>query len=291
MVLPFRGKSIKNEQSSGDNMAPKKHLIQVGELAVGFSENILPDTSDLAKQKIQLSFEDGSSILYRFKNQDSLSWEFTGSDGSGEKGKDTYRATNPRDGIYFVDYIRSDLPATSVSLVMNLNKGIATSLTGTLPRESEARVDRLALVADGLEQTGVKADIKSASIDKPFTSKTPRHKTTREMIGKRVKYVYSKKDAYEHIYLNEELYTWHCLSGIEKGMADTDHCHYYKIDQKLYLFAWREKLVPTLGVVVVDLDAMKTTGKIFGYESGDFRTLINFPIGAYAELGSITKYQ
>lgn len=74
--------------------------------------------------------------------------------------------------------------------------------------------------------------------------------------------------SFEHIYLNEKLYTWHCMAGIEKGLADTDRCHYYKIagsgtgsDAGLYLFIWREKIIPTLGMVLVDFSRMKTTGK------------------------------
>ena len=73
-------------------------------------------------------------------------------------------------------------------------------------------------------------------------------------------------------------------------MADTDLCHHYKIASNLYLFVWREKFVPTLGVVVVNLEEMKTTGKIFGYESDDFVKLTNFPIGAHAQLANIMKY-
>jgi len=74
-------------------------------------------------------------------------------------------------------------------------------------------------------------------------------------------------------------------------MADTDLCHYFKLAQELYLFVWREKLVPTLGVVVVNLAELKTTGKIFGYESDDFGKLTNFPVGAFAQLANVTTYE
>jgi hypothetical protein len=77
---------------------------------------------------------------------------------------------------------------------------------------------------------------------------------------------------------------------LEKGLADTDRCHHYKIADALYLFVWREKIIPTLGVVMVDLERMKTTGKIFGYQDNRFDKLSNFPIGAYAEVLNITKY-
>ncbi len=59
----------------------------------------------------------------------------------------------------------------------------------------------------------------------------------------------------------------------------------------MYLFVWREKIVPTLGVVVLDLNAMRTTGKIFGYEGNDFRKVVNFRIGARARLKNITPAQ
>ena len=73
---------------------------------------------------------------------------------------------------------------------------------------------------------------------------------TDALVGKRVQYVYSQTEAYEHIYLNENLYTWQCLRGSEAGLADTDRCHYRRIADELYLFVWREKVVPTLGVVL-----------------------------------------
>jgi hypothetical protein len=50
------------------------------------------------------------------------------------------------------------------------------------------------------------------------------------------------------------------------------------------LFVWREKVVPTFGVVVVDLEQMKTTGKIFGYRDFTCDSLVNFPVGARARL-------
>ena len=201
-----------------------------------------------------------------------------------------YRATCPREQYYFVDYLKKESRACTECLVLDFANKIATLLTGTLPDRKTAAMDRMQRVASGMHETAVEVVFKSAAIDQPFTETTPRHLPTAELIGKRIKYVYSERDTYEHIYLNEDHYTWHCLSGIEKGMADTELCHYLKIAKKLYLFVWREKLVPTLGVVMVNLSTMKTTGKIFGYQSDNFKDLTNFPIGAFAELLNITKY-
>jgi MoaF C-terminal domain/MoaF N-terminal domain len=264
-------------------MAKKTELIQVGELAVGFSENVLPDTGDLTGKSLKFFYEDGQVVNYEFLDEKFLTWEVVGKGKKTIIQKESYRATCPRKNIYFVDYIKKGSRATSVSLIVDLKRKIATSLSGTLPTETQARSDKLKRVEVGKTETAVEAEFKSASLDKKFTTKTPRHKPSKELIGKRVEYVYSRNDTYEHVYLNEDHYTWHCLAGIETGMADTDLCHYFKIAKNLFFFVWREKLVPTLGVIVINLEEMKTTGKIFGYESGDFKALSNFPVGAYAK--------
>jgi hypothetical protein len=72
--------------------------------------------------------------------------------------------------------------------------------------------------------TSVKAVFEHAAIDGPFPDATSRHERTGNLVGERIEWVYSSKDAYEHIYLNENTYCWHCIAGNEKGLADTDRC-------------------------------------------------------------------
>jgi hypothetical protein len=108
-------------------------------------------------------------------------------------------------------------------------------------------------------------------------------------VGARAEYSYGPSECYEHIYLNEHFYTWHCLRGNEEGLADTDRCHYRKLGDRLYLFVWREKLVPTLGVVVLDYTDWVSRGKIFGYEGGDFARLTNFTVGAAIKLVNVVE--
>jgi hypothetical protein len=112
---------------------------------------------------------------------------------------------------------------------------------------------------------------------------------TTELVGKRIRYRYSTTELYEHIYLNPSFYSWHCLSGVEAGLCDTDFCHYIKLREELYLFVWQEKIVPTLGVVTIDLVRGKTDGKIFGYAGYDFGARSNFPVGAFVEFVNFTE--
>jgi hypothetical protein len=80
------------------------------------------------------------------------------------------------------------------------------------------------------------------------------------------------------------------LKGVEAGLCDTDRCHYYKIADQLYLFVWREKIVPTLGLVMIDMLNHRSDGKIFGYAGGGFDELSNFPVASYCSLINKTEH-
>ncbi|KIF66108.1 hypothetical protein HY68_37685 [Streptomyces sp. AcH 505] len=265
--------------------------ISVGELAQSFApdSNILTRSDDLAGRTLALHLGDGSTISYMFTSGTQLT-SITRAHGVTSESTESYLATCLRDGIYFVDYVKAGArPPASVSLVLDLARGVATSVTATLPAQDKAHASILRRAQQKQELTPVNADIIHATIDQPFDSKQEHH-LTRELIGLRLQHRYNPHEVYEHIYLNENRYTWHCLSGIEQGLADVDRCHYYKIAPKLYLFIWREKIVPTLGAIMIDLDQMKTTGKIFGYANDALSTASNFQVGAHSKLVNTTVH-
>ncbi len=101
-----------------------------------------------------------------------------------------------------------------------------------------------------------------------------------ELIGLHNRYVYSPHETYDHVYLNRNCYLWHCIRGAERGLADVDHCQTYRITDGLYLFLWCEKVVPTLGLVLIDVDQRRTDGKIMGYRDQQFAEVVSFPMGA-----------
>ncbi|MGV2292217.1 molybdenum cofactor biosynthesis F family protein [Trinickia sp. YCB016] len=260
--------------------------ISVGDLGTSFavSSHALAPVADLAGHAYDIDFG-GDVVTHTFVDGETLRWTVK---GAGQSGTDTYRATSPRQGIYFVDFVKSSERATSVSLVLDLQRGIATAVIGTLPDEARASIPAVELARDKRELTGVDVQILAGVVGGKFEALSPIHEPTSELVGKRVLYRYNPHECYEHVYLNDKVYAWHCVSGIEKGLADADRCDYRKIRDGLYLFVWREKIVPTLGVVVIDLEARKTTGKIFGYAGDDFGKLANFPVGAYATVLNTT---
>jgi hypothetical protein len=262
-------------------------FIQVGALAEGFApdSHILSAVPDLAARTLQLEFSEGAVATLKFESANAL---------STETGRYACRVTSVRDGIYFVDYIGGgdgSRPA-STSYVLDVKQGLCTEVVGLLPNESEARTDAFTRVERGLELTGVRARLRHGRISQQDTSGTsaPLHGPTRELIGMRNLYTYSATEQYEHLYLNENFYAWQCLSGVEAGLADVDRCHYIAIASNLYLFVWREKVIPTLGVVMIDLDRNKTDGKIFGYQGNQFDALSNFPVGALAQVLNVTRH-
>ena len=260
--------------------------VSVGALGKAFApdNNSLEYVADLAGKRLLLNFENGWSIAHDFVDAQTLRWEIKGGEGTGKWSQESYTATRPREGIYFVDFIKSQERATSVSLVIDLNKSVVTAVIGEMPTKDESEEPFLHKINLGKTLTSVKTTFIRGTIDKPFSITGDHHQRTSDLVGKRVEYVYSPTERYEHIYLNPEFYTWHCIDGIEKGLCDTDYCHYYRIEDNLYFFVWQEKIVPTLGVIMIDFNRLKTTGKICGYTENDFTSLTNFSVGAFARI-------
>jgi hypothetical protein len=257
--------------------------ISVGALGEAFAPeaNLLPQTTRLSGRTITLHLEDGSTSRVQFLDASQLRWQ---GDLHGFSTAVPYRATEIRPGIVLLSGSRPDKPASAMAVVLDLPCGICTVLMGHLPSRAEAMEPLLTRVARGSELTSVRATFLAGAIDAPWGADTARHEKTRDLIGKRIEYTYSPTEKYEHIYLNEQLYSWHCVSGSEKGLADTDRCEYRRIADDLYLFVWREKIVPTLGIVLVDLAQSKTTGQILGYQGFDFAAVTSFPVGARARV-------
>ncbi|BAN47375.1 molybdenum cofactor biosynthesis F family protein [Metapseudomonas resinovorans] len=269
-------------------MTTQPEWITVGALADGFAPEafILPNLADLAGKAFTLYFANGWRIEHRFGTE-QLAW--TTADGSG--GEAPYRATSVREGLYLVDFLKEeDGGCVSVSLVLDIANAAFTAVLGRMPSETESRGDLFARALAGGELTTVQAEFLQGSIDRPWREGACPHAPTRELVGLRNLYRYSPSEVYEHIYLNDNFYSWQCLKGVEQGLADTDRCHYLKIADELYLFVWREKIIPTLGLVLIDLKHHRSDGKICGYAGGDFGQLSNFPVSSHCSVLNRTEY-
>jgi hypothetical protein len=271
-------------------VADALRYIQVGELVEGMSEDVLPPAEDLSGSQHTLFGEDGSVTRLEFAAGGRLLWDELEGPRAGAHGEEEARVTQPRDGVFVADFVSASLRATSVTVVLDVAHAAATTVIGTLPTPEQAARSAYDLATAGEELTSVAVTFARAAIDRAFVADAHPHVPTADMVGRRVEYVYTSTEKYEHIYLSDDLYTWQCLAGSEKGLADTDRCHHRRIGDELYLFVWREKIIPTLGVVLVDWRARVSNGKLFGYESSDFGALCSTPISSRAHLLNVTTY-
>ncbi|GAB4099681.1 MoaF C-terminal domain-containing protein [Sinomonas halotolerans] len=219
-----------------------------------------------------IALEDGSR--YRFA-AGRVSWS------SAEcAGGSAYEAFEVAEGLVYAQYAEetSGRAAAAVSLVLDLERGWALRVTSTV-------------VGAGPGRTAVAQRFEAAAIAGCQSQGRPPSPSD-DLVGRRVMWVYSGEHAYEHVYLSPGLYTWQCLAGPERGLADTDECTVYCVRPGIYVFAWREKVIPCASVTVADhrrLTALRSHGVLFGLDASA-REQVHFTFGAHGRLLSQTVH-
>ncbi|MGW5721267.1 MoaF C-terminal domain-containing protein [Amycolatopsis sp. NPDC003865] len=221
-------------------------------LAPGFDANKAPAVDDLRGREFVLRDDDGPVFTWP---------------GSGE----TFLVD---DDLYYVQIQPAEREA--VSLFLDLRDGRALVVTTTIGDHGTPRVTQQFRPAtiDGHEVRG--------EAMAPSTA----------LIGRRVLWVYSAEHAYEHVYLSPHWYTWQCLAGPERGLADTDENTVYRVRPGIHVFTWREKVIPCASVTVADhRDArnLRSHGVLFGLDATGERPT-HFTFGAHGRLLSTTVH-
>ena len=182
-------------------------------------------------------------------------------------------AIQARPDIYLVDFVsgRETQPA-NVTITLDLPLGRATVATSTL--------------FDRGGETRARTEFAHATIgdDAPEP-----HPTSSGLVGKRIYYRYSERDHYEHIYLNNGTFTWHCIHGAEQGLADTEQTRTWEVAEDLFLFFWTEAIMPVEAVLLIDLQHMRSIGRMFGWDPTP-NQLVHLPFSSEATLLNTTTY-
>lgn len=169
-----------------------------------------------------------------------------------------------RTGIFFIDFYKPDFEE-HVSLICNRCTGQVIA--------GLSRLDS----TTGEQRT--KTEFLHGNIN-TFTN-VPAFPETEELVWRHIVYRYTPRDAYEHVYLNRGTLTWHCLSGTEKGLADTEFSRTFKLGDQLYLLFWTETIMPVESFVVVDLQKMRSTGRFYCWDPKPQR-VVHMLFGSYA---------
>ncbi len=232
----------------------------------------IPATSDLVNQKMTITLDSGTIFHLEFIEPNSVRWR------SGSKsGTDWYEAIELAPHTYYIDMTFASQPRESRTFFVNTETRRALSVH-TVMREGDV----------GKEPRAVQ-DFTPGVLGDPTVPPTGmKPAPTRDLIGLRALYTYNPNQCFEHIYLNEKRYAWHCIVGPLKGESDVELHTTYKFDVNQYIFSWREFGLPVSTVFFHNWDQMRETGKFFAI--GEDGVIVNTPAGALITKLSVTFY-
>ncbi|WP_375405426.1 MoaF C-terminal domain-containing protein [uncultured Amnibacterium sp.] len=247
-------------------------------LEPGFDENKPTPSSDLDGRGLAVVSTTGSRVEVHFE-EGAVGWRRTlgGDDSVETSGHDAVEVFRIDEDLYLAQLHFATAPDEAMSLVLDLRSGqalIGLSVLGDAASGRTAVQQRFEpAVIEGLQPRG--------AAPSPTTA----------LIGRRVEWVYSTEHAYEHVYLSPHWYTWQCLAGPERGLADTDEVSVWELRPGIYVFAWREKVVPCGSVTVADHrnpNAITSVGVLFGRNSDGGHG--HFTFGAKGRLISVSAH-
>lgn len=262
------------------NLSDTSTWLPLDGLAPGFDANKAAQSHALDGRTITVVDDRGTRISHTF-TPDEVAWVYEPGDGDPTEAAsktDACELFEVDDQLYYAQFHHQHLPNEAITLVLDLRSGYALSVISTIGPPAPGRTAVQQAFAtfriEGVQQSG--------------EAPTP----TNELLGRRVLWVYSSQHAYEHVYLTPHWYTWECLAGPEQGLADTDEQTTWRIRPGIYLFSWREKVIPCGSVTIADhrdQRSLRSHGVLFGVdEAGTGQT--HFTFGAFGRLLSNTVH-
>ena len=236
--------------------------------------NRLPASDALIGKHVAVTLKDGRKLDFVCNEKHTLTWTENDS-----RTPQQYEAILVAPAVYFIDITFTIRPKEALTLIVNFDSGRVLSINSIVQDEGtyhgEPRVAQQ-FVPGTLAEVAV-------------SPASPEPAPTRDLIGLREISTYGPGHQYEHTYLNSERYCWQCLVGVQRGQGDVDLASYYKFDDELYVFTFREFIIPVAAVFLFNFNDMRSTGKFLGVTSGG--VIENKPAGALIEKVSMTFYR
>lgn len=243
------------------------------DFAAGIATNRLPTTDALSGTTLNISLKNGRAIALTFDTADRVTWR-----ERGQSGLDWYEAINVAPDVFFINMTVADWPNEDETFVVNVRTRRVLSVRERVRSAGEAGGE------PRVAQDYVAGVIGDPAVPPEGIEPAP----TRDLIGMTAHYEYSPNHVYEHIYLSSERYAWQNLVGVQRGHGDVDLATTFKFDDGLYVFGFREFIIPVASVFFYNFEAMRSTGKFLGVTSQG--GIENKPAGAFIEKKSRTVY-
>jgi hypothetical protein len=245
------------------------------DFAAGIATNRLPGSAALVGQTLRLGLPD-CTLTLRPTSAHETGWSEEGARAGS--GTDWYEAVEIAPQTFFVDLTFASRPAEALTLVLNLATRRVLAVRSRI-RSAEEAGPEPRVAQDFLPGT-LGPDPQSACGDLPAES--------RDLIGLRTFQTYSPQHTYEHTYLSAQRYAWQCLVGVQRGHGDVDLASTWRFEDGVYVFTFREFLIPVASVFVFDFRSLRSTGKFLGLQADG--AVSNAPAGAFITKASMTFY-
>lgn len=266
----------------------RHEFVTVQQLSQGFSEYALTPTDAWVGRPLSLYTAQRLNLHIHCLSLESAWVDMIDQNGQRYQFSTAYKMLSIRTEIYFLDFlipghVLAQGRSISLTAILNTQQATAFIIWGVLPLYSEYSLSTFYRASQNMPISAVKLEFYPAALNQQWHDGLLKIQATDQLIGRKFKFRYSEQDLYQHSYLNEKFYTWQCLKGIEAGLCETDRCYYFAVADELYLLVWIEKIIPTLGIVIEDLNNLRSHGKICGYAGYDAGQISNFIVGAFAE--------
>lgn len=263
-----------NHDVQTQEFVPQEDWPTVATMLDGFGDPSLPASAGLAGSTIDVAYDNGWTIRHIFDSATELTWEIIAGEGLGATGTHPYRAVEARPEIYFINFLKGeDLDTHCVSMVLNRADGLVTTADSSIAAIGETPRTTTAFLSGRIAGMG---DI------------VPRQRTD-ALVGKRIYYRYSPTERYEHIYLNNGTFVWHCIEGGERGLADVDETRTFELGDDLYIFFWTEGVMPVESFLVIDLAQERSIGRMFCWQDST-RVVVHIPFDSKFTVLNDTVY-
>ncbi|MDD7834886.1 MoaF C-terminal domain-containing protein [Paenarthrobacter sp. AB444] len=253
------------------NLLDTSNWLPLDGLAPGFDANKAPIVQDLAGKELTV-VGDGGPMTFSFDDEE-VTWT-----AAGYTGTSTHEVFKVAEDLYYAQWHSSVHAGLAVSLIADLANGRALYIGAHLGRATAAA-------------TAVQHDFRVGTLE-GLTARGDAIGESTALIGRRVEWIYSPVHAYEHVYLSPTWYTWQCLAGPERGLADTDSNTVFQVRPGIFVFTWREKVIPCGSVTVADhrdVNAIRSHGSLFGWDEAGVNP-VHFTFGAHGRLISVSHH-
>lgn len=249
------------------------------EFSAGIDTYRIPQSEALVGQTIDFELKTGEKFTLTATEKNKMKWK-----GWQGEGEDWYEALEIDPGVFFVDMTFKNIKRYALTFLFNINTKWGISILTTVCEEKDATLP-VPMKSKG-----------EPMVDQVFTpmvvnggpAQGIETHESRDLIGLRAFQVYSPNHMYEHTYMSSKFYAWQCLVGEQRGLGDVDRATCWKLEDNIYVYTFREFVLPVASCFIFNYRKMENNGKFLGLDSNG--NVENRPSGGKIIKASMTFY-